>query len=246
MKWIDKLLGKKSKEFHDSVSVSAGPETAKNHYQLGWGFHEKEKFDQAITEYKKALQIDPDYALARSNLGMAYKQQGKLDEAIKEWEDTLLRGATSVVRMNTEDWLKEAKALRDMQSKPVVEVEGELKSNLEELGKASDSWYVAYKAIERVGSSAIPALIQSVESENDLLRSRSIDLLGKIGDKSAIPVLEKAAKLSEQDFRKITGITSSGRQVKMGGAQFEVSIKDMLDEYHRYARDAIKNIKKRI
>lgn len=245
MKWINKLFGSQDRGSRKAAGAAGEPATAKEHWKLGWSYHEKNKLDEAAEEYRKALDTDPDFALARSNLGMVYKIQGKMDDAIREWEVTLNRGATSVVRMNTEDWLKEAKGLREVQSKPVAEIESQMKAYLDELGQASDRWNIAYEAIARVGKPAIGPLIQATESENDLLRDRSINLLGKIGDRSAIPALEKAAKLSEQDFRRITGITGKGRMVKMGGAQFEVALSDMLNEYHRYAKDALKEIKRR-
>lgn len=249
MKWINKLFGSQAPESRKEPAEtrgSTGPATAKEHYQLGWKYHEKDRLDEAAEEYRKALLIDPGFALARSHLAMVYKLQGKMDDAIREWEETLNRGVSnSVVRMNAQDWLKEAKALRDERLKPITDVDGALKSYLEELGQASDRWYIAYEALTRLGTPAIGPLIQAIESENDLLRSRSIDLLGKIGDKSAIPVLKKASKLGMQDFRQMTGLSGKSRMVKMGGTQIEVPISRMLDSYHSYAKEAIKQIKKR-
>jgi tetratricopeptide (TPR) repeat protein len=250
MKWIQKLFGFQAAEPSREPTEtrrSTGPETAKEHYQLGWKFHEKNKLDEAAEEYRKALLLDPSFALVRSNLGMVYRQQGKMDDAIREWEETLNRGVrNAVVRMNTQDWLKDAKALRDERLKPISDVDGALKSYLEELGQASGRWHVAYEAITRLGTPAIAPLVQALESENDLLRSRAIDLLGKMGDKSAIPALEKASKLGEQDFRRITGLSGKSRIVNMGGTQIEVPVSGLLDDYHRYAKETLKQIKKRV
>jgi len=134
MKWINRLFGSQDKGSKKPAGAAGEPTTAKEHCQLGWSYHEKNKLDEAAEEYRKALEIDPDFALARSNLGMVYKIQGKMDDAIREWEETLNRGATSVVRMNAEDWLKEAKGLREVQLKPVVEIESEMKAYLDEMG----------------------------------------------------------------------------------------------------------------
>lgn len=250
MKWIQKLFGFQAAEPSREPTEtrrSTGPETAKEHYQLGWKFHEKNKLDEAAEEYRKALLLDPSFALVRSNLGMVYKQKGKMDDAIREWEETLNRGVrNAVVRMNTQDWLKDAKALRDERLKPIADVDGALKSYLEELGQASGRWHVAYEAITRLGTPAIAPLVQALESENDLLRSRAIDLLAKMGDKSAIPALEKASKLGEQDFRRITGLSGKSRIVNMGGTQIEVPVSGLLDDYHRYAKETLKQIKKRV
>ena len=220
-------------------------ESAQEYTNKGWQYHEKEMLDEAAEEYHKALQIDPDYSLARSNLGMVYKQQGKLDDVIREWEETLRRGVSRVgVRMNTEDWLNEAKALRDERQKPIENEDSAVMSYLEELGKASDKWFVAYDALARMGAPAVEPLIAALKNENDLLRNRAIDLLAKIGDQRAITALEEAAKISEQDFRTITKLTGKSRIVQMGSMQIEVAVSNMLKEYRHAAKDAIKRIKK--
>ena len=41
-----------------------------------------EKLDEAIEQYQKALQIDPDYQDALHGLGMALFNRGRVDEAI--------------------------------------------------------------------------------------------------------------------------------------------------------------------
>lgn len=219
--------------------------TAQEHFQNGWAFDEKGKFDEAAEEYRKALHINPDYSLARSNLGMIYKKQGKQDDAIREWEEAINRGIREVVvRMNTEDWLNEAKALRDERLKPIDDVDGAVKSYLEELGKASDKWFVAYDALARIGVPAVDPLIDGLKSENDLLRNRSIDLLAKIGDKRAIAPLEKAAKINEKDFRSITKITGKSRITNIEGMQIKIAFSKVLEEYQRLAQEAINKIKK--
>lgn len=45
--------------------------------------------DEAITEYKKILALNPDYGKSRINLGVAYHQQGRLEQAIQEYEKVL-------------------------------------------------------------------------------------------------------------------------------------------------------------
>ena len=40
--------------------------------------------DRAITEYKRAIELDPDNALAHTNLGAAYVNKDLLDQAIAE------------------------------------------------------------------------------------------------------------------------------------------------------------------
>jgi tetratricopeptide (TPR) repeat protein len=45
--------------------------------------------DEAITQFKKALEIKPDYADACFNLGTVYLQQARMDEAIEQFQKTL-------------------------------------------------------------------------------------------------------------------------------------------------------------
>jgi tetratricopeptide (TPR) repeat protein len=41
--------------------------------------------DEAIEEYKEAIRLNPDYAVAHNNLGLAYDTLGRTDEAIEEF-----------------------------------------------------------------------------------------------------------------------------------------------------------------
>ena len=48
-----------------------------------------EKYNQAISFYKKALKINPDYAEGYSNIGAVLARQDKLDEAVLEYKKAL-------------------------------------------------------------------------------------------------------------------------------------------------------------
>lgn len=45
--------------------------------------------DVTIAEYKKAIAINPNYAMANNNLGVAYYNKGMLDEAITEYKKAI-------------------------------------------------------------------------------------------------------------------------------------------------------------
>ncbi|MFH0775934.1 MAG: tetratricopeptide repeat protein [bacterium] len=54
-----------------------------SHYNLAGGFYKKGKITDAIFEYKKIIEIDPDYILAWIGLGTIYwKEKDLIDEAI--------------------------------------------------------------------------------------------------------------------------------------------------------------------
>ncbi|MCP4351117.1 MAG: tetratricopeptide repeat protein [Desulfobacterales bacterium] len=54
------------------------------HNKLGNALKDKGEFDAAIDEYKKAIELNPNYAIAYDNLGLALKDKGDLDAAIVE------------------------------------------------------------------------------------------------------------------------------------------------------------------
>ena len=47
------------------------------------------KLDEAIAEYREAIRLKPDYALAHNNLGLILGLQGKLDESIAEHREAI-------------------------------------------------------------------------------------------------------------------------------------------------------------
>ncbi len=59
------------------------------HYHLGLAFFQQRRTDEAIAQFQKALEIQPDYAEARYNLGTVLTQQGQLDEAIAQFQKAL-------------------------------------------------------------------------------------------------------------------------------------------------------------
>jgi len=75
-----------------------------SHFQRCQEFSDAEKFDEAepecraaIAEYRAALHLNPNNALAHHNLGLALWSHGDLDGAAKEFGEA--------VRLNPEDWL---------------------------------------------------------------------------------------------------------------------------------------------
>ena len=75
-----------------SDCLKKSPNKAGPHNNLGNAYINKEMFDEAIREYQRALDIDPDYAeayKAYTNLGFAYLYKGMYDEAIRECQRAL-------------------------------------------------------------------------------------------------------------------------------------------------------------
>ncbi len=59
------------------------------HNNLGDALLQKGSVDKAITQYQKALEINPDYVEAHYNLGDALLQKGNVDEAIAHFQKAL-------------------------------------------------------------------------------------------------------------------------------------------------------------
>ena len=60
-------------------------ETAAEDLQSGNDYFSQGYFDQAIIEYTKAIDIDPNYAKAYDNRGVAYAKEGSFSRAIADF-----------------------------------------------------------------------------------------------------------------------------------------------------------------
>jgi serine/threonine protein kinase/Tfp pilus assembly protein PilF len=56
---------------------------------VGWIHHLSRRYDRAIDAYKKALEMEPNFILARRRLGQTYEQKSMFDEALAEFQRTL-------------------------------------------------------------------------------------------------------------------------------------------------------------
>jgi tetratricopeptide (TPR) repeat protein len=61
---------------------SGAMHSAQLYSDRGEAYRLQGKFDQAIADFRKALEVDPNYYLAWNNLGLTYKGKGELNEAI--------------------------------------------------------------------------------------------------------------------------------------------------------------------
>jgi protein O-mannosyl-transferase len=78
------------------ASVAANPDFAEGYYNLGrlcqktaQAKRDASLMDEAITCYRRTLQLNPSHVLAHNNLGLVYFHQGKAAEARKEYETAL-------------------------------------------------------------------------------------------------------------------------------------------------------------
>lgn len=65
--------------YQKSLGLYPTPEA---HTFLGWTYSFQGRFEEAIAECRKAIQIDPDYGNPYNDIGSYLIEQGKLDEAV--------------------------------------------------------------------------------------------------------------------------------------------------------------------
>lgn len=70
----------KQKEILEQL-VAAYPNDERAHFNLGGYYFGQQDFNQAITHYKKATELNPDYSTAYNILGYAYRQNGAYSDA---------------------------------------------------------------------------------------------------------------------------------------------------------------------
>lgn len=63
------------------------------HYQQAQAFADQQRFDAALREYQKVLQLDADFAEAYSGMGFIYWKTGRIDDAIDAFQKALTRNS---------------------------------------------------------------------------------------------------------------------------------------------------------
>jgi serine/threonine-protein kinase len=95
--WLNLLLGNtlndvkqwERAEGYHGRAVAVRPEAAVAHNNFGIVLAKKGQLDEAIREFRTALDLDPRYAAPHSNLGNTLKIKGQLDEAIREFRTAI-------------------------------------------------------------------------------------------------------------------------------------------------------------
>ena len=59
----------------------------------------KKDYEGAIRDLQKAIELDPDLAIARNNLGLAYFYQGKMEDAVREYSKAIKMEVNEAVTM---------------------------------------------------------------------------------------------------------------------------------------------------
>jgi tetratricopeptide (TPR) repeat protein len=73
--------------FRHTIAVTGNNFLA--HYNLGTALAARGQLDEALDDFREALQIRPDYAEAHNNLGIILVMRGNLEEAIQHFHEAL-------------------------------------------------------------------------------------------------------------------------------------------------------------
>jgi tetratricopeptide (TPR) repeat protein len=68
------------------AAVTASPNSAEAHSNLGWGYYGQKQFAEAIKEFQEALARDANWVDAYYGLGLAQKGAGAKTEAVAAFE----------------------------------------------------------------------------------------------------------------------------------------------------------------
>lgn len=68
------------------AAVTASPNNAEAHSNLGWGHYGQKQFAEAIQEFQEALRLDANWVDAHYGLGLALKGAGSKMEAVAAFE----------------------------------------------------------------------------------------------------------------------------------------------------------------
>ena len=73
--------------WRDTLAKNPGSWMA--HHNLGFDLYSQGHYEEAIAEYKAALQIKPDYAVTHNDLGLAFGKIGRTQAEMDEYEEAL-------------------------------------------------------------------------------------------------------------------------------------------------------------
>lgn len=86
-------------------SITNAPLSAPEHNQLGVIYESKGEINLAVTEYKRAIEKDKDYAAPYFNLGNIYLKQGLYDEAERYYLLAVKKSPSNGMFYNNLAWL---------------------------------------------------------------------------------------------------------------------------------------------
>ncbi|MCY4569376.1 MAG: tetratricopeptide repeat protein [Candidatus Poribacteria bacterium] len=95
---------------------SAGKPRQETHYELGIAYKNSKMYTEAIAEFQKAIDLDPDFVAAHTSLGEIYLETGRLDDAEKAANAALRIDANSQPARQLLNDIKQVRSTQSTQS----------------------------------------------------------------------------------------------------------------------------------
>jgi predicted Zn-dependent protease len=147
-------------------------------------YAEIRRFPEAIAEFRKALELDPDRGEAHDGIARALMQQGRQSEAITEWRDALAafqREQSKGVRVRESFWTKVSAAIHAVaDAKVFAELQADIHSLLAD--------YVHRNSAYRINELVEPALHASFQSNAGF--DWLLDIMAQTGGAEIVPSLD--------------------------------------------------------
>jgi tetratricopeptide (TPR) repeat protein len=104
--------------FHYNKAVEINPAyVAMMHNRIGYYLAEEEQPEEAISQFKEALKVRPDYANAHNNLGVMLARKGQMEEAIARFSEALkILPAYTEARKNLENAKRQKRLMQAAKS----------------------------------------------------------------------------------------------------------------------------------
>ena len=91
--------------------VHAGFEEAIKRNNFGAELMKQGRLDEAIAEFQRAVEVDPNYAAAHFNLAYAYERRDRIDDAIAQYKKAIQADPRNVLGQNNLGVLYDKKGL---------------------------------------------------------------------------------------------------------------------------------------
>ena len=198
--------------WHHALSVDENNFIA--HTNLGLALDEKGRSDAAISEYEKALQIQPAYAEAHNDLGNALSGVGRLKEAIAHYQ-TALKLAPNLPQVHNN--LGTALAQNGQLVEAVAQFQQAIEINPDMAGAHVNMGYAFLQMGEP--DQAVPQLLKALEIKPDLVEAHKhlADLFlkkGQLGEAIVHyrKVLERRPDDAEAHLKLANALNRSGQR----------------------------------
>jgi arylsulfatase A-like enzyme len=158
------------------IAYELQPESRVNCFNIAKAYYDGSLPEDAIAYCRKALEIDPDFVLARTSLADTLVKIGKHEPAVEQYYEVLKRDKTNLEALNTLAWIQ-ATSVHDTLYRPeealrLALLAYEINSKRPELLDTLAAAYAANSQYNDAVTTAHKAIESAKEQGNDALAGR--------------------------------------------------------------------------